>query len=1289
MSVRQPVRPLSIENLTEAYPLELVADFSTGNFTLVKQDGNTVEHRKPGRLSVKYGSTFLLNNGNLADELSINIPDNAGTATKFASAQSIALTGDVSGSASSQAGWSIDTTLANSGVTAGSYGPSANASPKHSETFSVPYITVDAKGRVTSASTKTITLPANADIYTHPSYTARSLGLYKITVDGTGHVSDVSVVEKSDITALGIPAQDTVYTHPAYIAKASGLYKITVDATGHVSATAAVAKSDITALGIPAQDTVYTHPSYTAKASGLYKITVDATGHVSATAAVAKSDITALGIPAQDTIYSADKGISLTGTTFGHSNSIAADTAQGSATKTLAFGGTFNIPTITYDAYGHITGKGITTMTMPAAPTTISGNAGSATKLANARTIGISGVTATSQSFDGTDNINIPITAIPASLLTGTIDIARIPQAALERLVHVDDDDARLALTSSSIQNGDVVKVESTGLMYYVKDDSKLGTEDAFSSFTAGIASSVPWSGITGKPSFATVATSGNYNDLSNRPTIYQPGTSTPKAASGSGSVGTATTFSREDHIHPVQTSVSGNAGTATKFASAQSIALTGDVSGSASSQAGWSIATVLANSGVTAGNYGTDENVSPGYGGNFNIPYFSVDAKGRITSASNIAITLPSAYTHPAYTAKTSGLYKITVDATGHVSATAAVAKSDITALGIPAQDTVYTHPSYTAKASGLYKVTVDATGHVSATAAVAKSDITALGIPAQDTTYNSMTAATSSEAGKEGLVPAPAAGKQTSFLRGDGTWAIPTDTVYTHPAYTAKTSGLYKITVDATGHVSATAAVAKSDITALGIPAQDTVYTHPAYTAKTSGLYKITVDATGHVSATAAVEKSDITALGIPAQDTVYTGDKGITLTGTTFGHSNSITAGTAQGSDTGTLTFGGTFTIPTITYDAYGHITGKNTTTMTMPAAPTTISGNAGSATKLANARTLTIGNTGKSFDGTDNVSWTLSEIGAQAAITGAATTIVSSNLTASRALISNSSGKVAVSDVTSTQLGYLSGATSNIQTQINSKASSEKGIYYIIGTGTTAGTWLGSHNDIAEYYEGLTIAYKTSIAGVSGGTTLNINNLGAVNVRLNATTNVTTHFSASTVLILVYTIESGVGYWKMSNYYNDSKTRQYYTTTNANYPILFKYASGITDTTSYTTNYARVANNLYFNPSTGMLTTKGLTVSTAGNVSGISVSYSATISTTWSGSGPYSQTITVTGIKAADKPIADFVCSGTYATDKAREEAWGQIYRIVPAANSITVYAHAKTTTSCPITLLVVR
>lgn len=62
------------------------------------------------------------------------------------------------------------------------------------------------------------------------------------------------------------------YAHPTYPQKASGLYKITVDDTGHVSAVTAVSKSDITALGIPAQDTVYTLPVATDAALGGVKV---------------------------------------------------------------------------------------------------------------------------------------------------------------------------------------------------------------------------------------------------------------------------------------------------------------------------------------------------------------------------------------------------------------------------------------------------------------------------------------------------------------------------------------------------------------------------------------------------------------------------------------------------------------------------------------------------------------------------------------------------------------------------------------------------------------------------------------------------------------------------------------------------------------------------------------------------------------------------------------------------------------------------------------------------------
>lgn len=97
---------------------------------------------------------------------------------------------------------------------------------------------------------------------------------------------------------------------------------------------------------------------------------------------------------------------------------------------------------------------------------------------------------------------------------------------------------------------------------------------------------------------------------------------------------------------------------------------------------------------------------------------------------------------------------------------------------ITIASKDTVYTHPSYTSKSSGLYKITVDGTGHVSGTTAVVKSDITGLGIPAQDTTYSE---ATTSAAG---LMSASDKAKLGEI----GDWTR----VETKPTYTASEVGL-----------------------------------------------------------------------------------------------------------------------------------------------------------------------------------------------------------------------------------------------------------------------------------------------------------------------------------------------------------------------------------------------------------------------------------------------------------------------------------------------------------------
>ena len=91
-----------------------------------------------------------------------------------------------------------------------------------------------------------------------------------------------------------------------------------------------------------------------------------------------------------------------------------------------------------------------------------------------------------------------------------------------------------------------------------------------------------------------------------------------------------------------------------------------------------------------------------------------------------------------------------------------------------------------------------------------------------------------------------------------------------------------------------------------------------------------------------------------------TVGTGADAYTFKGkVTISHTNSITAGTAKGDDSKTLTFGGTFTIPTVTYDAQGHITSKGTTTMTMPDNPNSDTKVRQSVTTTSNYRPLLLG------------------------------------------------------------------------------------------------------------------------------------------------------------------------------------------------------------------------------------------------------------------------------------------------------------------------------------------
>lgn len=355
-------------------------------------------------------------------------------------------------------------------------------------------------------------------------------------------------------------------------------------------------------------------------------------------------------------------------------------------------------------------------------------NAPTATKLRAARTIALSGAVTGSVSSDFGSNVTISTTLAnfdASKIASGTISIDRLPKAALERLIVVADDTARFALTTATAQSGDTVKVTSTGKMYLIKDESKLSSEDGYEPYTASQASSVPWSGVTGKPS-----------------------TFTPPTSSATVLGGIKVGYTTSGKNYKVQLDSSGNAYV----------------------NVPWTDNNTTYNE-ATADTLGL---VKIGYASN-GKNYAVLLANGKMY------VNVPWTDSNTTYTQATSdnlGLVKIGYSANGKNYPVALDGNGKMY-VNVPWTDTNTTYSNMGAATSSA----AGKAGLVPAPAAGAqgkylRGDGTWQTPP--NTTYSNMGGATSSAAGSAGLVPAPAAGKQASFLRGDGTWVVPTNTTY-----------------------------------------------------------------------------------------------------------------------------------------------------------------------------------------------------------------------------------------------------------------------------------------------------------------------------------------------------------------------------------------------------------------------------------------------------------------------------------------------------------------------------